>query len=78
MEFKLTEIQMEKLNNWLVRVNATAASISPDPVIPNLPYYGAIGGGLIFSFLPTGLGTIVLVKETITGEEIDLTDYDAW
>lgn len=43
-----------------------------------LPYYGAIGGGLEYIFIPTGLGTITKVRECITKEEIDLTDYDNW
>lgn len=42
------------------------------------PYYGAIGGGFTFSFIGTSIGTAVSVKETITGEEINITDYSLW
>ena len=42
------------------------------------PYYGAIGGGLKYSFTPTGIGTIVEVTNTILDETLDLTDYDGW
>jgi hypothetical protein len=42
------------------------------------PYTGTIGGGTTFEFTPTGLGTVVRVKDAITGEELDLTDYDFW
>lgn len=34
-------------------------------------YYGAIDGGLTYS-----LGTVITVKESITGEVLDLTEYD--
>jgi hypothetical protein len=44
-----------------------------------LPYHGVDGaGGLTFSITETSLGTFVKVKEQITGESIDLTDYDSW
>ena len=36
---------------------------------------GAIGGGYTFSFTPTGLGTITVVKY-LDKYEIDLTDYN--
>ena len=40
------------------------------------PYEGAIGGGLTFSFTPTGLGDIIKVK--YFEHQIDLTNYDVW
>ncbi len=43
-----------------------------------MPYYGAIGGAYAYCFIPTGLGCVVKVRHTETGDEIDLTDYDAW
>ncbi len=41
-------------------------------------YTGAIGGRYTYSFTPTSIGLVVKVKDAITGEEIDLTDYDMW
>ena len=41
-------------------------------------YTGCTGGNLTYSFTPTSLGTVVKVKEALTGEELDLTDYDLW
>jgi len=38
------------------------------------PYYGAVGGGYTWSFTPTGIGTVIVCKEAITGEEIDLSE----
>lgn len=42
------------------------------------PYYGTIGGGLKYIFTPTALGIIKSVKETITSEELNLTDFDSF
>lgn len=38
----------------------------------------AAGEQFKFSFLPTGLGMVVIVKCCVTGKEINLTDYDSW
>lgn len=38
---------------------------------------GAIGGGMTYSFTPTGLGTIVKVQ-CGCGDSFDVTDYDNW
>lgn len=40
------------------------------------PYTGAVGGNLTFSFTPTSIGTVVKVRDSVTGAEIDVTDYD--
>jgi hypothetical protein len=42
------------------------------------PYGGAIGGAHTFSFTHTSLGTICKVKDAITDQELDLTDYGSW
>lgn len=76
--FKLTSEQLEKLEAWLPEVYARAAAKSSDPLQPDQPYYGAAGGGLTYSFTPTGLGVCLSVKEALTGEEINLTDYKSW
>ena len=41
-------------------------------------YLGAIGGTYTFSFTPTTLGTVIVVKNNSNGEEIDLTEYEDW
>ena len=43
-----------------------------------LPYYGSIGGGFSFTFTPLGIGMGCSVTESITGESIDLSEYDSW
>lgn len=83
--FELTERQANKLKVWECKIREKAFQLQYDrdeldeySVKFHEPYYGAIGGGLTYSFTPTALGTVVKVKEAITGEEIDLTDYDEW
>lgn len=84
-QFKLSLGQFAELNEWLSGVEKRAAAIQreqysvQDRVLPDaLPYYGALGGGLEFSFVPNGFGVCVSVREVITGESIDLTEMDNW
>ncbi len=42
------------------------------------PYYGAIGGGYEYSFVPTSLGVVINVKNVVSGDIIDLSEYDKW
>lgn len=64
--FQLTEEQRKKLNEWLANRPQKKA------------YTGAIGGRYTYTFTPTGLGTVVKVKDAIVGDEIDLSDYEHW
>ena len=41
-------------------------------------YYGAIEEGYVFTFYPTSVVNIVKIKNTLTGDEIEITDYDNW
>ena len=41
-------------------------------------YLGACGAAYTFSFTPTTLGTVIVVKNNSNGEEIDLTEYEDW
>lgn len=87
MNFKLTKDQLIQLNEWIVEVEKRAAIIQIEkakvkgwqfPYPRPLPYHGALGGGLTFSFTPNGIGLHCKVTESITGESIDLSDYDNW
>lgn len=80
IHFTLDEKQIKKFEEWVaeVRTRAAAAQALEDTDGPASPYYGAIGGGITFSFTPTSLGTVTKAKEAITGEEIDLSDYINW
>ena len=42
------------------------------------PYYGCSGGAYVYSFCATSLGMTVKVRNDLTKEELDLTDYDSW
>jgi hypothetical protein len=85
MVFEVNQKQWDKLQKWLVEINKEAMEIQkkkyPRGEFPfsycwerGEPYYGAIGGGLTYRFLPTSIGDCLHVKESITGKEIDLTD----
>lgn len=51
----------------------------PEEVISqSAPYYGATGGGLTYMFTPTSLGTIIVVKESITGKTLNVSDALDW
>lgn len=88
--FSVSTVQAQQIDSWyksliptIVEVQKRCKSFMDDPFIRSLldrgePYYGAMGGGLTYSFTPTGLGVIVKITEAITGEEIDVTDYDTW
>lgn len=39
---------------------------------------GAIGGHIQYTFIPTSLANICVLKCSICGEEQNITDYDSW
>jgi hypothetical protein len=74
--FSLTEEQGEKLGKWAAEQHAkdrAAAEASG-----RLSVYGASGGAFTYSFTPTSLGMVVKVKNNLSGDELDLTEWDAW
>lgn len=86
--FALDKAQSEKLATWskeqeakaLERQRATLPSEEFDQLTMSgkHPYTGAISGAYTYSFTPTSLGTVVKVTNGLTGETIDLTDYESW
>ncbi len=79
--FALTEEQMNKLNAWLEEIKPEILEKQKKfskSAPKDRPYYGAAGGGLTYSFTPTGLGVVVEVTEYHTKKTINLTDYDSW
>lgn len=78
----LTAEQLTKLNDWLKGVYARVAEKQYTEKTTfgqtRFPYHGAIGGGETFSITGMSLGTVVKVTESISGETINLTDYDSW
>lgn len=81
----LTTEQITKLNNWLIDVNSRAAEkqylerrfIETGRPI-RLPLQGCTGGGLTFSISGSSIGYVVKVTASVTGETIDLSDYEYW
>lgn len=64
--FNLNKDQLEKLNIWQREI----IRLTPDNSVS--------GGRFTYSFTPTSLGEIIVVKEYYTGDEIDLSEYDNW
>jgi hypothetical protein len=69
--FMLSEKQKAQLEAWRLDLKARRDSTLRDPL------GGAAGGRWTYEFTPTGIGEIV-VRCGLTGEHIDLTDFDSW
>lgn len=68
-----------RIVSWLENLKQEIMRNGPkDPMGEDEPYYGACGGGLTYEITPTSLGTVVVVREAVTGKGLNLTDYDAW
>ena len=82
--FTLSDEDMKKVNTWYETLIPKILEIQNKsgneeyPYSGDLPYYGAIGGGLEYIFVPNALGTVVKVKEYYTQEELNLTNYSDW
>jgi hypothetical protein len=74
MPFTLTSEQNKILQKWVEKQDAIVAKKQGK----SYAYYGSTGGGYTYCFTPTGLGTVVAVKNSVTNSQIDLTDYDSW
>jgi len=72
--YNLTDEQSKKLQTWIEEQDAKIAKNQGK----DSAYYGCIGGGYSYMFTPTTLGCAIVVKNNITKEEINLTDYDSW
>ena len=66
LTFDLLGGELKKYHRWKAKHDKTC----PDKG-------AAIGGRITFSFTPTGIGTVVVVK-CACGEEKNVTDFDRW
>ena len=41
-------------------------------------YEGCSGGAVHYEFIPTGIGVVVKIKYSLTGAELDISDYENW
>jgi hypothetical protein len=79
--FVLNRAEQAVVDEWVesLRPEIMAAQGKQfDTISPDTPYYGAVGGGLTYSFTPTGLGDIIVVKESITGKELNVSEALDW
>lgn len=65
IKFSLTKEQEKKLNKWIKKGNRNVSRATT-------------GERLRYCFMPTAIGTIVFVQDAVTGEEINLSDYENW
>lgn len=73
--FRLSHIDYLTIEKWLETLDAEIATHTD---MPKELRYGAIGGGLTYSFTPTNLGMIIKVTEYYTKKSLNLTEYDGW
>ena len=76
--FILNVAECATIDSWVESLKPKILALSPCPLGSEEPYYGATGGGITYSFTSTSLGTIVTVKEAITGEELNVTQALNW
>jgi hypothetical protein len=67
---------VEKIKAWCDEQDKKVAQKQNRP--DGQAYYGAIGGAYTYMYTPTGLGLIVKIKNNLTEEILDLTDYENW
>lgn len=84
---ELTDDQLALLNEWLTgvagRIDEIYTKSGRGFLVDKMKsqgrvYAGVSGGNLTFAITPTTIGTVFKVSESITGESIDLTDYENW
>jgi hypothetical protein len=90
--FELDRPESLKLDSWLrneifpkvverqMQCPELACMIVEDEGGHKIPYLGAIGGAITYSFTPTSLGTVIKVTwdDGVINETLDLTNYDYW
>lgn len=72
--FSLTTEQVKKASDWCKKQDAKLALLQK----LETPNYGANGGAYTYEFTPTTLGLVTKVRNNLTKDEIDLTDYEEW
>jgi hypothetical protein len=70
IRFEITPEQYKQANDWFDSIMKRDKRHVFD--------YGAIGGGLSFTFTQTGLGTTVVATEALSKETLNLTDFSGW
>ena len=68
LTFKITGTELDKINEFKKKHKESCACKQ------NL----TLGEYWTYSFIPTGLGSVVSIKCNLCGEEEDVTDVDNW
>jgi len=79
--FGINKAEQGVIDDWLAQVQAEVVakqSKEQQDLGAGQPYYGAVGGGVSYTFTPTSLGMILTVKEAISGKELNVTDALDW
>lgn len=84
--FGLNKVEQAAVDKWVASLRAEIMLIQEktmkgqgvDDIITADPYYGAASGGITYSFIPTSLGTICVVKETTTGKKLNVCEATDW
>lgn len=87
IEFEFDKKQVDQLTEWCkaqdkIVLERQRQTMSPDEFddltdAGSYAYYGAIGGSITYMLTPTSIGMFVHVKNTITHDVLDLTDYES-
>ena len=67
MTFELSDDDCKRINEFIRKQDKVTGG-----------EYGAIGGAYTYHFTPTSLGVAVVIENTVTKAELDLTDYYSW
>jgi hypothetical protein len=78
--FGLDAKQAEKLRAWSAEQDKKVVEKQKGTDVEHEgeAYYGCSGGALTYMFTPTSLGLVTEVKNNLTDETINLTDFDGW
>ena len=84
--FSLNRAEQGAVDEWIASLRAeimpiqkrTMADTPFQDIISDEPYYGATGGGITYAFLPTSLGTICVVTESITKKSLNVAEATNW
>lgn len=92
MEFNLSENQLRKLFAWQSQENKHLIKMQKEEITKDMsdyqiyksawdlgyPYAGSSGADLSYNFTPSSIGTFVTVKNNLSENEINLTEYESF
>lgn len=78
-ELKLTTSQKNLFDNWMKEQDKKVVEKQKlGGWKHDFPNYGACGGAYTYLITPTSIGVVIKVKNCVTDEIIDLSDYEDW